>query len=68
MGIRYEQVDYNDPLTLLLLAEGSDDEVDELHERYDSGMHRTKTFEAEREDSDMLGASPMELAAQDWLN
>ena len=65
---RYEAVDYNDPLSLLLAAEGEDAEVDALHEQYDAGTHRAKTYEAEREHGDTLGYSPAELAAQDWLH
>ena len=65
---RYEAVDYNDPLSLLLAAEGEDAEVDALHEQYDAGTHRAKTYEAEREHGDTLGYSPAEMAAQDWLH
>ena len=65
---RYEAVDYNDPLSLLLAAEGEDDDVDALHSQYDAGTHRRATSEPERTESDMMGASPVELAAQDWLH
>ena len=68
MGSPYEAVDYNDPLSLLLQAEGEDAEVDALHEQYDAGTHRAKTYEAEREHGDTLGYSPAEMAAQDWLH
>ena len=66
MGTHYEAVDYNDPLSLLLQAEGED--TDELESFFDAGTHRTKSFERERDTDDMLGASPAELAARDWLN
>ena len=66
MGTHYEPVDYNDPLSLMLQAEG--EETDELESVYDAGTHRAKSFERERDTDDMLGASPAELAAQDWLN
>lgn len=66
MGTTYEGVDYNDPLALLLQAEG--EETDERESFFDAGTHRTKTFERERETDDTLGASPAELTAQDWLN
>ena len=65
MGTHYEAVDYNDPLSLLLQAEGED--TDELESFFDAGTHRAKSFERERDTDDMLGASPAELAAQDWL-
>ena len=64
----YEAVDYNDPLSLLLAAEGEDAECEALEAMYDAGTHRAKTYEPEREYDDMLGASPVELAAQDWLH
>ena len=64
----YEAVDYNDPLSLLLAAEGEDAECEALEAMYDAGTHRAKTYEPEREYGDMLGASPVELAAQDWLH
>ena len=62
----YEAVDYNDPLTLMLQAEG--EETDDLEAMYDAGTHRAKTYEKERTEYDMMGASPAELAAQDWLH
>ncbi len=65
---RYEAVDYNDPLSLLLAAEGEDDDVDERQSFFEAGTHRAKTYEAEREHGDTLGYSPAELAAQDWLH
>lgn len=66
MGSPYEPVDYNDPLSLLLQAEG--ESTDDREAEFDAGTHRAKTFEAERTQGDMLGASPVELAAQDWLH
>ena len=63
---RYEAVDYNDPLSILLQAEG--EETDERESFFDAGTHRAKTYEPERTGFDMLGASPVELAAQDWLH
>ena len=65
---RYEAVDYNDPLSLLLAAEGEDDDVDERQSFFEAGTHRRATSEPERTESDMMGASPVELAAQDWLH
>ena len=65
----YEAVDYNDPLSLLLAAEDEDAECEALQAQYDAGTHRAKTYEPERfESDDMMGASPVELAAQDWLH
>lgn len=64
----YEAVDYNDPLSLLLAAEGEDAECEALQAQYVAGTHRAKTYEAEREHGDALGYSPAELAAQDWLH
>ena len=68
MGTHYEAVDYNDPLSLLLAAEDEEAECEALQAQYDAGTHRAKTYEAERTESDMMGASPAELAAQDWLH
>ena len=65
---RYEAVDYNDPLSLLLAAEDEAAECEALQAQYDAGTHRAKTYEAERTTGDMMGASPVELAAQDWLH
>ena len=65
---RYEAVDYNDPLSLLLAAEGEDDDVDERQSFFEAGTHRRATSEPEREYGDTLGYSPAELAAQDWLH
>ena len=62
----YEAVDYNDPLSILLQAEG--EETDERESFFEAGTHRAKTYEAEREHGDALGYSPAELAAQDWLH
>lgn len=64
----YEAVDYNDPLSLLLAAEGEYDDVDERQSFFEAGTHRRATSEPERTGSDMMGASPVELAAQDWLH
>ena len=63
---RYEAVDYNDPLSILLQAEG--EETDERESFFEAGTHRRATSEPERTESDMMGASPVELAAQDWLH
>ena len=65
MGTHYEPVDYNDPLSLLLQAEG--EETDELESVYEAGCHVSRP-RADKDADDMLGASPAELAAQDWLN
>lgn len=54
-------VDWNDPLSLMLQAEEADDECDALHSLWDAHSHCAKTFEVERGD-DMLGASPFELS------
>lgn len=64
----YEAVDYNDPLSLLLAAEDEEAECEALQAQYDAGTHRRATSEPERTESDMMGASPVELAAQDWLH
>ncbi len=53
----------NDPLQNLLAAEGDEAEADALGAYYESGTHRTATFEAERTNNDLLGASPFEV----WL-
>ena len=63
---RYEAVDYNDPLALMLQAEG--EETDERESFFEAGTHRRATSEPERTGFDMMGASPVELAAQDWLH
>ena len=63
---RYEAVDYNDPLSILLQAEG--EETDERESFFEAGTHRRATSEPERTGFDMLGASPVELAAQDWFH
>jgi hypothetical protein len=68
MGSPYEAVDYNDPLSLLLQAEDEEAECDVLHSQYDAGRSKAKTSEVERTTGDMLGASPVELAAQHWLH
>ena len=65
MGTHYEAVDYNDPLTLMLKEEGED--TDELESVYDAGCHVSRP-RADKDTDDMLGASPAELAAQDWLD
>ena len=39
-----------------------------LHTTYDAGLSRAKTFERERTEGDLLGASPYELACQDSLH
>lgn len=57
-------VDYNDPLTLLLEAEEEDSECDELHSVWEAGQHRARSYEPERTRSDLLGASPFELQYQ----
>ena len=53
----------NDPLQNLLIAEGDEAEAEALGAYYESGTHRTATFEAERTHNDLLGASPFEV----WL-
>jgi len=53
-------IDYNDPLTLLLMAEGDDEECDVLHSCWNAASHRARSYEPERLTSDMLGASPFE--------
>ena len=55
-----EPLDYCDPLALLLIAEGDEDEADELASQYESGLHRTPTVEIEKTTGDLLGASPFE--------
>ena len=65
---RYEAVDYNDPLSLLLAAEGEDAECEALQSFFEAGTHRRATSEPEREHGDTLGYSPAEWAAQDWLH
>lgn len=65
MGTHYEAVDYNDPLSLLLQAEGED--TDDLESFYEAGCHVSHP-QRDKDTDDMLGASPAELAAQDWLN
>lgn len=62
MGIQYEAVDYNDPLSLLLQAEGED--TDDLASFYDAGSHVSRPLK-DKDADDMLGASPAELAEQD---
>ena len=42
-----EQVDFNDPLTILLAREG--DEADDVHEMWTAGTHRCATCERERD-------------------
>ena len=66
MGYVYEAVDYNDPLSLMLQAEG--EETDDRESFFEAGSHRAKSFERERDTGDMLGASPFELACQDSLH
>ena len=64
----YEQGSYdNDPLTLLLRAEEANEECDEIESRFESEHCVTRT-QKDSERDDMLGASPAELAAQDWLH
>ncbi len=55
-------VDYNDPLSLLLAAEDEDSECDALHSVWEAGCHRAQCYEPERCGSDLLGASPYEVA------
>ena len=55
-----EPLDYCDPLALLLIAEGDEDEAEELASQYESGLHRTSTVEVEKTTGDLLGASPFE--------
>lgn len=53
-------IDYNDPLTLLLMTEEDDEECDVLHSCWEAGLHRAKCYEPERTQNDLLGASPFE--------
>lgn len=64
----YEAVDYNDPLSLLLAAEDEEAECEARASFFEAGTHRRATSEPERTEGDMMGASPVELAAQDWLH
>lgn len=64
----YEQGSYDsDPLTLLLRAEEADSECDEIESRFESERCVTRT-QKDSDRDDMLGASPAELAAKDWLH
>ena len=65
MGTRYEAIDFNDPLSLLLQAEGED--TDDVESFYDAGSHVSRPLK-DKDVDDMLGASPFELAAQDLLH
>ena len=64
MGMRYEPCTFNDPLSILLAAEGAGDEADELASFYDAGSHRTSTVEVEKTEGDWLGSSPFEIEHQ----
>ena len=64
MGMRYEPCTFNDPLSILLAAEGFSDEVDALASFYDAGSHRTSTVEVEKAEGDRLGSSPFEMEHQ----
>ena len=59
--MHYEPCTFNDPLSILLAAEGFSDDADELASYYDAGTHRTSTVEVEKTSGDTLGASPFEL-------
>lgn len=64
----YEQGSYdNDPLTLLLREEEANEECDEIESRFES-EHCVTRAQRDKDTDDMLGASPAELAAQDWLH
>lgn len=64
----YEQGSYdNDPLTLLLRAEEADEECDELESRYESEQCLSRV-QKDSDRDDMLGASPAEIHAQDFLH
>lgn len=64
MHTHYEPVDYCDPLALLLVAEGDEDEAEALASQYEAGSHRTSTVEVEKTAGDWLGASPFEVENQ----
>ena len=66
MNTRYEGVDYNDPLSIMLANESDDDSgADELESLYCAARYRARTFEIEKTSGDMLGASPFELASSE---
>ena len=52
-----------DPLEKLLIDEGNEDEAETLASYHMAGQHRTATYEREKNNSDLLGASPFEA----WL-
>jgi hypothetical protein len=60
----YEPATTLDPLCAMLIAEGAFDEAEEAGSRYESGCHRTRASEVNRDPAfpDRLGASPAELA------
>lgn len=54
-----------DPLALLIAREEGDElEAEVMESSYLAAMNRTKTSEREREQVDLLGASPAEFEAQ----
>ena len=55
-------VDWNDPLSLLLQAEDANSECDVLHSVWEAGTHRAQCYEPERMGYDLLGASPFEIS------
>lgn len=55
----FEAIDYRDPLTVLLEAEGED--TDDLESQWDAGTHRAQCYEGDRYHAgDMCGAAPYE--------
>ena len=63
-----EQIDFNDPLAILMARECEDDsDEDSAESRYLAGTHRAATSERERGD-DMLGASPFELREHELMH
>lgn len=62
-----EQIDFNDPLAILMSRECEDDSDDSAESRYLAGTHRAATSERERGE-DMLGASPFELREHELMN
>jgi hypothetical protein len=56
-----------DPLTQLLRAEEEYSECDEIESRFESERCVSRT-QKDSDRDDMLGASPAELAAQDFLH
>lgn len=57
-----EGVDFNDPLSILLMQEHEDGEADALHEQWLAGLHRAKTVEVERSYDE-----PEPVAHRNWV-